>query len=524
MKVPEEIRKVERPSNTVVENSGHSGVFQYAVKERAKAKYVKGENPKPRNGKVIGHIINFKYVPVEAKPLSAEPECLSYGASRLVRSVSDDIYDDLMKVYMPNVVFQIMSIASIKVLKPRVASNRIGTEYNRTFISRFYPDAALSKNTVSTLYDNLGKDGAKRRAFYKLRMDRVCKDHRIAIDGTLKQDTSAVNDLSAYSHKAKVKGCKDISILYAYDIETREPICAEVFPGNSTDTASYSAFIRDNNIDKGIIVADKGFPPVKIKEELKERPNLHFLTPVKRNDKRVRKLNMTEYTGVVKGIDKVVACKKADTGGGRFLYAFKDVSTSKKEEATYLTNAKGKDEFDVEKYQEKLLTFGVMVLESDLDMSVEEAYLCYAERWKLEMVFRAYKNDECLDKTNVQGDFSVIGAEFTNFISTIITSRIIEKFEKCKLLDKSSYGDLMDDLSQVWRQCNAPDPPHSDDKYWEHKIGVEMEIMEALGLSIPATKPEKAKRGRPRKNPVEADKPKRPRGRPRKNPIPQETL
>ena len=48
-----------------------------------------------------------------------------------------------------------------------------------------------------------------------------------------------------------VKGSKDISLLYAYDIELQEPICAEAFPGNSIDASSYKAFIHYNNIDKG---------------------------------------------------------------------------------------------------------------------------------------------------------------------------------------------------------------------------------------------------------------------------------
>ena len=40
-------------------------------------------------------------------------------------------------------------------------------------------------------------------------------------------------------------------MLYAYDIEAMEPICAEVFPGNSIDASSYAAFIRDNDIRRG---------------------------------------------------------------------------------------------------------------------------------------------------------------------------------------------------------------------------------------------------------------------------------
>ena len=47
------------------------------------------------------------------------------------------------------------------------------------------------------------------------------------------------------------------------------------------------------------------------------------------------------------------------------------------------------------------------------------AYTCYADRWLLELVFNRYKNDEGLDRTNVQNDFPVIGSEFINFSSQL---------------------------------------------------------------------------------------------------------
>lgn len=126
----------------------------------------------------------------------------------------------------------------------------------------------MSPNSIRTLLQRIGMDGSKRRQFYQLRMQSTAADHHIAFDGTLKQDNSRVNDLSAHSHKARVRGCSEVYILYAYDIEQMKPVCAEVFPGNSIDANSYPAFIRDNDIRKGIIVVDKGFPPSKIKSEL----------------------------------------------------------------------------------------------------------------------------------------------------------------------------------------------------------------------------------------------------------------
>ena len=87
-----------------------------------------------------------------------------------------------------------------------------------------------------------------------------------------------------------------------------------------------------------------------------------------------------------------------------------------KEAHEYVRSALRKKDFSPEKYQEKKETMGTITLESDLDMTVREAYLCYAERWKIELVFRAYKNDIELTETNVQGDYSVNGMEFVNFI------------------------------------------------------------------------------------------------------------
>jgi transposase len=371
---------------------------------------------------------------------------------------------------------------------------------------------------VTSLLQRLGQDGLKRRLFYQKRTDAVSADHHIAIDGTLKEDTSEVNDLSAFSYKAKSRGHRDISVLYAYDIEQMEPICAEVFPGNSIDASSYSAFIRDNDIKKGIIVADKGFPPSAIKNELKERPGLHFLTPIKRNDVRIAGNGMLGFEGVLTGVGAHVLYKKAAITDGRFLYSFKDSRRAAAEEAACLANAEKHKNFDQEKYAKKKDLFGVIVFESDQDMLPETAYLCYDDRWLLELVFKHYKSDECLDKTSVQGDFSVIGSEFINFISTLVTCRIIRKARIAGLLKKMTYGEMMDDLSSAWRMADAPSLPKSDDGFWVHTLYTVFEILEALELSVPVPMQTPKKRGRPRKHP-EVSEPKRSRGRPRKNAV-----
>ena len=498
MPVPEDIRKVPRPSNTVVQDSGKDGPKRYSVRERTGIRYVPGGNPQPINGKTIGYIVDHKFVPLNGKTGNLGPTMLSYGAASLVESLSKDLLTDLLKVYPPDVAYSILALASIKVTKPGVSGNRAGSFYNMSFTNIYLPGASLSKNSISALYQRIGADGIKRSSFFEHRVSRVCDEDHILIDGTLKQDTSRINDLSAFSYKARLKGCEDISILYAYDLEKMEPICAQVFPGNSIDAVSYRSFVRDNKLRRGIIISDKGFPPNEIRDILAINPLLHYITPIKRNDARIAKFQLTNFDDILTGIDGIVQYKKANTAPGVYLYAFRDVKRAAAEEKSYLENARKKGTYDDAKFHEKKKTFGLIVFESDRNLEPKVAYLSYDERWKLELVFKAYKSDDCLDHTSVQGDFSVIGSEFVNFISSVITCRIITKATKAGLFNEMTYRDLIDDLNSAWRETSAPRDtlPVTGDRYWVHTIPKVSEILEKLELCLPAEKPEPKKRGR----------------------------
>ena len=93
----------------------------------------------------------------------------------------------------------------------------------------------------------------------QIRTANVKESHHLLVDGTLKSNESRINTLSDYSRKALKKGTRDISVLYAFDLEEKEPICSKCYPGNMLDLTAYENFITENNITQGIIVGDKGF-------------------------------------------------------------------------------------------------------------------------------------------------------------------------------------------------------------------------------------------------------------------------
>ena len=138
-------------------------------------------------------------------------------------------------------------------------------------------------------------------------------------------------------------------------------VCAEVFSGNSIDASSYEAFIRDNEIRHEIIISDKGFPHSKIADELKNRPDLHFLTPIRRTDVRIRDNDMLSFTEPLKGVDGHILYKKCQLRNGRFLYSFRDAGKAADEEVAFLCPKSRQEDFSAEIFGKKRESFGVIV-------------------------------------------------------------------------------------------------------------------------------------------------------------------
>ena len=210
---------------------------------------------------------------------------------------------------------------------------------------------------------------------------------------------------------------------------------------------------------------------------------------------------MLSWQGVFRSIDRRVAYCRKMIKGGRWLYAFKDMGKAHGEENLFFDKLlkDSSAQFSIQDYDKTMMRGGVMVFESDLEAEAGTIYRCYADRWKLELVFRRYKSDECLDRTWVEGDFTLIGSEFVNFISTLITCRIVERMENTDLLKEMTYQELMEDLTDAWRTADAPEEAHSDDGYWVHVSEGIFPELEAMGLSIPISKPAPKKKGRPPK-------------------------
>lgn len=494
MPIPRSVLDVERPVNSIVIAYGKNK-DKYAVRKRIGCHYVNGRSL-PINGPTIGHIINGKYVPMDDKSLLSSQSADMKDWANVVYCDNQfhDILDELLNVYARDDALKIYCISILRVCYPGIKDNELKDSYDESFLSELYPGVALSKNTVSSFFYNLGKAYSRIVLFMQNRAKAINLNHHILIDGTLKSDESEVNTLSNFSHKALTKGTRDISVLFAFDLEAKEPVCSACYPGNMIDATAYEDFVVNNKITKGMLIGDKGFPFSKTHHLFEQNKELHYMNPIKRNAKVIKTYRMYDYDGIL-SYDSSITYKKVKTQSGKYLYSFRNSWKAGKEEKDYLTRQQKSDSYSDEEFKAKQQEFGTIILESDVDMDACTAYKAYSSRWEIELVMRYYKQACELDETREHADYSVHGSELCSFLASLLTFRLINSFDKVSLLDKMTFNKAM----AVLERAKKIKLPGQDWKLIK-MVDTQMNILKELGLLPKEPELPKRKRGRPRKS------------------------
>lgn len=456
--IDEKIRKIARPKNTILLPTKKDNV--YMVVERIGCKYDNGRRL-PQNGKVIGHIIDEVYVPKNEEPKKLSERSVSiirYGSVAFADKMGKGILNSLNKVYDSNDALNIYNIALMRASFGDIKDYQIEERYHKSYASILYPKRAVSKNSISNLLKLLGSDFAGIQAFMKNRINELVTDKtKILIDGMLKNNTSSVNSFAGFSYKGRIKGTTDISLICAFDAEKKEPICIKVYKGNLPDFVNCADFFDEFKLPNGVVISDKGFPLDKLKDR-SSCSKIAFLNPIKRSSKVIQQLKLNENMEYVLGGEKHILGKKTKGDDGLFYYSFLDLNREAKEKYDYVNGKKNK--FDSAKFEKKKDKFGTVTFVSNLDLTLKEIYDYYALRWQIELVFRMYKNILSLNTTREHDNESVIGSEFINFLSVIMTCRMKNRLDELGFFEDDTYANIIERLSNIIKTS-------TDEKEWK---------------------------------------------------------
>lgn len=497
MAVPEEVRKVSRPKGTVV-CDGRNGV--YPVREKLSGGYYvddEGKRHRPsRNGKVVGHIVDNKFVEKEEEPIPSvalgDVELKSWGEIELMDRLNRNILDLLRTLYNEDDATMIYCMALLRATHEGIPDRKLQREYEESFLTEMFQPINLRRTYVSTFLRNVGHNVSRINRFMRSMVEEVGDSEHMIIDGSLRQDHSNVNSLSEISRKTSKRGYKEVLLMYAYSMERRRPICSKVYPGNMKDETAVDDFVKDFGISNGIIVVDKGFPPESIIACVESNEELHYILPLKKNRKVIDDLDMYAYDARLG--DSSIQCKKAHCevdGRERWYYSYRDPEIAADQETIYMSTHKGKD-FKPEVLNERRIEFGSLVFESDMDLDLGVVYEIYNSRWLIEIFFRTQQTEMGLDTTGVQSDYNVIASNFVDYLASIMVADSLTFFDDLGLLEKNTYGDLMNVMRRMKMTRTA------DGQWRLNKVAkVDLGIIEKTGLLVKPIIPKVVKkRGR----------------------------
>lgn len=467
MSIPDEIKNVKRPPSTVI-RIGYKG--EYLVIKRTSKRVSGKKNPVTIDQGTIGKIINGVYVPLESKGKKrykdnelSNIDIKTFGPIKLCLNNSLDLLNDLIDIYGEERAKQLYCIALLRACDEDIRNRDIEIEYQSSYLSELYKNVALSKTTLSNLMLQVGQNYSKIHLFMENRMNKANFDKCI-IDGTIKKCNCTSSTMSEFSRKAHEKTRTDISLIYLYNFETKEPLACKVYPGNMLDQTAIQDFLSEyslNTSNSPMAIFDKGFFTSKTIQSYEKEHILNYLCALKENDQIIIKNNIYDsiLTPLADYKEKVVFYSKTKIDDSHFVYAFRDPSITQMEDTAYTSLQVKKKKFDEIKYKEKRKMFGTLVLISNKDKEPLDIYLAYLSRWEIETMFNLYKCIIDLDTTNVHNDYRIYANEFINYLSLIIASRLRNLFNKIdvelsnnklkKISSSYSYRQVMRHLSKI---------------------------------------------------------------------------
>ncbi len=439
--VPEEIRKLKPKGTMVKVINGKYYVYEHS--------FVKVDDKwKTKMGKLVGSIsLDLGFVPNQNYSKNEMLTSMNFGEYFISYKLSYNVLNKLLEVFNPKEAYQIYLLSLLHFVNGFTYVKNIKPDYDLSYLSKRYPSISLSEHIITNLFDNLGKHTTNVEKFEQLLVDKSSKE--LAVDGHVIKTSSHDNDLAEKGNKNNKLGDYQMNALMAYDINNSEPIFSRIYPGGTMDNISFKDIFKRIDFNNTLFIIDKGFSDPENLRLCSENGN-KYIIPLKANYHSYKKItenikfdNIFSYQ---KGKKHTPIQYKSEIIDGVTVTAFKDLSQYALESSDYMSKiGDEKGVYTLEKYNEYEKTFGLIVLQSNLDKSPEEIYKLYKKRWTIETFYDYYKNKLEVDATYSSDYYQAQGLSFILLITSLIHSEFVKNTSKIK----KSVTDILLDARYV---------------------------------------------------------------------------
>jgi hypothetical protein len=446
--IPDSIKKIIRPEKTEVRLLNNQYyVYPYvSIWSKEKKKAVK--KSLPYCGKIQEINSEWEYVACKKEALGDKSEVKIWGDFAFVDKIGKSLYNQLVEYYGETDGKKIYTYAVLRLLYGD-KNSYLDDGYEHSFISEVYRDVAVSESSILDFIKKLGLHDNTNKEFL---LKRLNYEYRVLIfDGT-QITNEADNAFSEFGRNAKKTNRTQAIEVKVYDTVLKEPVYYELVPGNVVDKTSFIQILDRFDVNKAIIIIDKGFNTLENINYLTEK-GITYLMPFADNATIITKiLSGNKYTHSFVYNGRTIKAMKVKLDD-KFYYLYQDPQIASTQESFYIKSIdKNRKGYTIDKLNEKQFKFGVICFVSNKDYEdISLAYIDYTERWEIEVHVKLEKTSLENEVIRVHSTPGALGVRFLIQIEMILISRIYHKLKELNLLKTLSIRETLKQLSKSYK-------------------------------------------------------------------------
>lgn len=200
-----------------------------------------------------------------------------------------DIIEPL-KHHWPDRWQSILSMAILKFAN-RCPLKRMKFHYDTSVLPFLYPDAHLSKNTITSILREIGSDWYKQRRFF----NSLCNSSSyMAVDLTHIFSNSAKLPFNEIGYNSNGIWREQFNLLLLWAMDTHHPTYLKLLCGSVHSAPALANAILEAGLSNVVLVGDKGFYS-KSNLEILEESNINYIIALKRDLKFLKYPSPLKY-------------------------------------------------------------------------------------------------------------------------------------------------------------------------------------------------------------------------------------
>ena len=336
----------------------------------------------------------------------------------------------------------VLAAAAIRLCY-RESFGRMRVRYETSFAKRLWPEAALSKNSLSELLTRLGRQWSVQRDFFA---QMASGEKHMAIDLSHIFSDSQNIPWIEYGHNGDDVWRPQVGIMLMWGTTTQRPGFLKLLPGATHSAQTIVNAIWESGLQDLIAVVDKGFwSPDNMK--CFEDANVQYAMALKRDLLIIKHASQTQYKKYFRYRKRAQWWRSTELDG-RVIFHYLDKTIADQEESTYLGQVE-KGNASMTQYKRLKNRFGTLSILTDTGLSAEETYALYKERRDVEYAFDTLQNTLGAEVTWMRSRESLQGYLFILFVALHLYSQVLEHLKRKELLTRYSVQDVLTYLSKV---------------------------------------------------------------------------